>query len=75
MISRRLADFTNEKLGKKLGKMRFDLEADSHIVTGRKRAAEFSQAYLGTRMGTAYIHRNRDALPRARLMGQPDLRR
>ncbi len=41
MISSRVADFTNEKLGKKLGRMRFDLEGDSHIVTGRRRAGDF----------------------------------
>ena len=70
MISRRVADFTNEKLGKKLGKMRFDLEGDSHIVTGRKRAGDFPGPRR-TRAGAAFIHRNRDALPRVRLMGQP----
>jgi hypothetical protein len=70
MISRRLADFVDEKLGKKLGKTRFDLEGDSHIVTGRKRVGIFP-GLPRVRVGTAYIHRNRDALPRARLMGQP----
>jgi Bacterial membrane protein YfhO len=70
MISRRLADFTNEALGKKLGRMRFDLEGDSHIVTGRRRAGDFP-GLPRTRVGAAYIHRNRNALPRARLMGQP----
>jgi hypothetical protein len=70
MISRRLADFTNEKLGKKLGKMRFDLEGDTHIVTGRRRAADFP-GLPRTRIGASFIHRNKDALPRVRLMGQP----
>ena len=37
MISRRFADFTNEAAGEKLGKTRFDLEGDTHIVTGRRR--------------------------------------
>ena len=41
MISRRVADFTNEKLGKKLGMTRFDLEGDTHIVTGRRRRGRF----------------------------------
>jgi hypothetical protein len=70
MISSRVADFTNEKLGKKLGRTRFDLEGDSHIVTGRRRAGDFPGLHR-TRAGAAFIHRNRDALPRVRLMGQP----
>jgi hypothetical protein len=66
MISQRLVDFTNEKLGKKLGRTRFDLEGDTH----RRRAGDFA-GLPRTRAGAAFIHHNRDALPRARIMGQP----
>jgi hypothetical protein len=49
---------------------RHDLESDSHIVTGRKANAGFS--YLpSVPAGAAFIHRNRRALPRARLAGRP----
>jgi len=70
MISRRLADFTDRDLGKKLGRVRFDLEGDSHIVTGRGYAGQFA-ALPRVRAGAAFIHRNAGALPRARLMGRP----
>jgi hypothetical protein len=70
MISRRLADFTDRELARKLGKLRYDLEGDTHIVTGKNFAGEFGKLPR-VRAGTAYIHRNAGALPRARLMGSP----
>jgi hypothetical protein len=49
---------------------RHDLESDSHIVTGRN--VHPSYRYLPSEpVGTAFIHRNADALPRARLVGHP----
>ncbi|MGP0069364.1 MAG: YfhO family protein [Isosphaeraceae bacterium] len=49
---------------------RHDLESDSHIVTGRNLHAAYR--YLPSEpVGTAYIHRNAAALPRARLVGNP----
>ena len=49
---------------------RHDLEGDSHIVTGRNLKAAYR--YLPTEAaGSAFIHRNAGALPRARLVGYP----
>ncbi len=49
---------------------RHDLESDSHIVTGRKLHPAYR--HLPTEpVGSAFIHKNRTALPRARLVGRP----
>ncbi len=66
MISRRTVDF-GERVS---GNIRFDLEGDSHIVTGRKLHKKFA-SLRNERVGAAYIHRNGGALPRARLVGKP----
>jgi hypothetical protein len=51
---------------------RHDLESDSHIVTGRNVQLRAQYRYLPEeRVGSAYIHRNSNALPRARLVGTP----
>ena len=51
---------------------RHDLESDSHIITGRKRELRTKYRYLPEeQVGTAFIHRNTRALPRARLVGNP----
>ena len=67
MISRRLQLYSalTEKFP-----WRHDLESDSHIVTGRKLHPAYR--HLPTEpVGSAFIHRNRTALPRARLVGRP----
>ncbi len=51
---------------------RHDLESDSHIVTGRNPAVKAGYRYLPSEaVGTAFIHRNAGAMPRARLKGHP----
>jgi hypothetical protein len=66
MISRRLLGFAFHASGR----MRFDIEGDTHIVTGRGLKNEFGPV-TGPRAGAAFIHRNGTALPRARLAGKP----
>jgi hypothetical protein len=66
MISRRLVDFSKQKIGR----LRFDLEGDTHILTGRRNKSEFADM-PSLRVGAAFIHRNSAALPRARLVGKP----
>ena len=66
MISRRNVDFAAHALGS----TRYDLEGDSYIVTGRRRVADFTRLPM-VRSGTAVIHKNGNALPRARLIGKP----
>jgi hypothetical protein len=67
MISRRLEAYA--RLTEK-HPWRHDLESDSHIVTGRNLNPAYR--YLPAEpVGTAFIHRNRGALPRARLVGHP----
>jgi hypothetical protein len=67
MKSRRVVDYTDHTAA---GRGRFDIEGVTHIVTGRRRQKDF--AYLpSVAAGTAFIHRNRRALPRVRLAGLP----
>jgi Bacterial membrane protein YfhO len=66
MISSRLLDFTDHAAGRN----RFDLESDSHIVTGRLLQGKMIHG-PGMRVGSAFIHRNHAALPRVRLAGNP----
>jgi hypothetical protein len=66
MISRRLFDFSLHAAGR----MRFDLESDTHILTGRRHKSEFAPL-PSAKAGAAFIHRNPTALPRARLAGRP----
>jgi hypothetical protein len=67
MKSRRVVDYTDHTAP---GRGRFDIEGVTHIVTGRRRQKDF--AYLpSVAAGTAFIHRNRSALPRVRLAGSP----
>jgi hypothetical protein len=66
MISRRLFDFGEHVIGR----VRFDLESDTHIVTGRRYKNDFGNL-PSVQVGAAFIHRNRSALPRARLVGRP----
>jgi hypothetical protein len=67
MIAQRLLDYFNHV---KYGQGRFDLESVTHLVTGRGLKASFT-SMPSERVGTAYIHRNPKALPRARLVGRP----
>ena len=67
MKSRRVVEYTDHTVP---GRGRFDLESVTHIVTGRRHQKDF--AYLpSVPVGAALIHRNRGALPRARLVGRP----
>ena len=66
MVSRRVVDFYENVPGD----VRFDLESDTHIVTGAASIRSFA-ALPNLPVGTAYIHRNTAALPRARLVGKP----
>jgi hypothetical protein len=67
MISRRVVDYGDHA---RIGRGRFELEAVTHIVTGRKQRGAF--AHLPSKpAGSAFIFRNAKALPRARLAGKP----
>jgi hypothetical protein len=66
MISRRFVEFSNQKIGR----VRFDLEGDTHILTGRRNKADFADL-PNLRAGAAFVHRNSQALPRVRLVGKP----
>jgi hypothetical protein len=66
MVSRRIVDFGEHALGS----ARYDVEGDTHIVTGRNHLPEFSRLPK-LRFGAAFIHFNKMALPRARLIGKP----
>ena len=55
MISRRSVDFTDHASS---ASSRFDLEGDSHIVTGRTLHAEDLPAAEASAVGAAFIHRN-----------------
>jgi hypothetical protein len=70
MISSRVVDYTDNA---RPGRGRFDLESVTHIVTGRKRLAQFAPLKLPIEAsaGSAVILRNPKALPRARLAGKP----
>jgi hypothetical protein len=66
MYSRRLFDF-----GDPLGishsfPWRYDLEGDTHIVAGKR-----VPGARGKEIGSAVLHRNPGALPRARIVGRP----
>jgi hypothetical protein len=65
MIARRLIDFYDHT---RRGAGRFDLESVSHVVTGRNLNVLFRP---NEPVGSAFIHRNPGALPRARLAGRP----
>jgi hypothetical protein len=66
MISRRVVDFYENAPGV----LRFNLESDTHIVTGSRIHPKFA-ALPSLPVGSAFIHRNMGALPRARLIGKP----
>ncbi len=66
MISQRLVDFGEQKTGR----IRFDLEGDSHLLSGPKPNPSFA-SLPNLHIGSAYVYRNSSALPRARLVGQP----
>lgn len=65
MISKRLLDYYNAV---KVGTGRMDLESVSHVVTSRNYRGMFQP---NEPVGSAFIHRNADVLPRARLAGRP----
>jgi hypothetical protein len=62
MVSRRVVDFYENASGI----ARFNLESDTHIVTGSRNHPKFA-ALPSLPVGSAFIHRNMGALPRARL--------
>jgi hypothetical protein len=67
MIARRSLDYTDHAL---IGRGRLDIESVTHVVTGR----QFKGMIInvpGEPAGAAFIHRNKGALPRARLVGRP----
>ena len=66
MISRRLLDFAEQTLGK----IRYDLEGDTHLLAGPRPNAAFA-SLPNLHVGSAYVYRNSAALPRARLVGRP----
>jgi hypothetical protein len=65
IIPRRLLDYMNQS--SKTGG-RFTIEGVTHWVTGRKQP---NLPGPPEEVGTAFLYRNRSALPRARLMGRP----
>jgi hypothetical protein len=67
MYSRRLFDFGDPLGVTRSFSWRFDLEGDTHILRGRRGEAERGEAGVGA----AYLRRNPDALPRARIVGRP----
>jgi len=66
MIPRRLLDYFDRA---KSGSGRLDVESVSHVVTGRGLAGRLPQARAA---GSAFVARNPGALPRARLVGDPE---
>jgi hypothetical protein len=65
MIARRLLDYFDHV---KIGTGRLDIESVSHVVTGRIAR----NAFLPNEpTGAAFVHRNPNVLPRARLVGRP----
>jgi hypothetical protein len=66
MISRRLVDFGKQKTGM----ARYDLEGDTHLLTGRGNRSDVGNL-PSLEVGAAVIRRNSTALPRARLVGRP----
>ncbi len=65
MIPRRLLDYFDAV---KIGTGRLDIESVSHVVTGRNYRGMFRPSEP---VGSAFVHRNTSALPRARLAGRP----
>jgi Bacterial membrane protein YfhO len=65
MIPRRILDYFNSTLYKA---GRFDLDSVSHIITGRLQRNNFTP---NEQVGDAFLHVNKNALPRARLAGKP----
>ena len=65
MIARRLLDYFDHV---KIGTGRLDIEGVSHVVTGRLQRNAFLPS---DPVGSAFVHRNRSVLPRARLVGRP----
>jgi hypothetical protein len=65
MLPRRLLAFTDHVMP---ADGRFDIQAVTHLVTGTPVGGGWGNA---TPAGTAFIYRNANALPRARLVGRP----
>ncbi|MGC8638661.1 MAG: YfhO family protein [Isosphaeraceae bacterium] len=65
MIPQRLHDYFDAAA---YGAGRFDIESVSHMVVGRRLRPVFLPS---TRAGAAFIHKNPNVLPRARLVGRP----
>jgi hypothetical protein len=65
MIPRRIVDYTENVLFRA---GRFDIDSVSHIVVGRLQRSGFMP---NSPIGDAYLHVNKGALPRARLVGRP----
>jgi hypothetical protein len=65
MIPKRLLDYFDHA---KIGGGRHDIEGVSHLVTGR----DYRKLFRPTEpVGAAFLHRNPNVLPRARLVGRP----
>ncbi|MFO0890810.1 MAG: YfhO family protein [Isosphaeraceae bacterium] len=65
MIPRRLLDYFDHA---KIGGGRYDVESVSHVVIGR----DFRKLFQPNEpVGAAFLHRNPNVLPRARLVGRP----
>jgi hypothetical protein len=65
IIPRRYLTYTDHA---RPGRGRYDIEGVTHLLTGRGLASALGPS---DHVGTAYIHWNPGALPRARLMGRP----
>ena len=65
LIPRRMVEYTENAT---LREGRFAIEGVSHVLAAARLTAIDRNPIL---IGAAYIHRNPDALPRARLMGRP----
>jgi len=66
MKARRFLDYTDHAIGKG----RFDIEGVSHVITGRRLRGKILPV-RGEPAGAAFIHRNANVQPRARLAGRP----
>jgi len=67
MIARRWLDYTDHVV---IGRGRLDIEGVSHVVTGRHAKGKIIRV-RSEPAGSAFIHRNVNVLPRARLAGRP----
>lgn len=65
MLPRRLLEFTDHVLP---AEGRFDLQGVTHLVTALTNVEGWGK---GTPAGSAYVYRNPNVLPRARLLGRP----